>query len=351
MPYQINRNLSAEQNLIGLINASADYSFTGSEFTRGAPQVYTPESPDTSNTQITLTAVQGSGFKGTKTVRYRRLALGNTVTAATRTFEVSSSDNQASVEQMIAEVHNLVLGQFYLSGSIPLPGDPDTNCTIEAYADSPLYFGTCPITLTSSAVVPPPEMNTFQLRTRTSTITYANVYLADVPSALIMGNDANTSLEEWSTAFDPNVINGSPDRSLVSLTGLGTAASFFAERQPAVEGARYWEVIINNVSAGLGEFAIGTWGHPFNDANESLYVNGGADIGGAATYYESDGEIRNNNGLIMTGPALVEGDIVGIVVSDPSLPNAARFYVNGVFIGAADVTAMKVMPMVSQKDA
>jgi hypothetical protein len=346
MPHQIDKTKTAEQNLIDLINTASEYTFTGEEFTHGTPEEYIPESPDVSNTQILLTAVPGSGVTGTKVITYRRLEIGRTVIAAPRTFEVTSSDNQASVEELIAEAHNLVIGQFYLSGSIPEPGDPDTSCTLQAYSDSLLYFGTCPITLTSEEVAPPAEQNVFQLRTRTPNIQYASVYLADVPTATVIGNDANTATEEWSTAFNPNITT---DESTVSLSGLGTAADFFTTRQPSVEGPRYWEILIVNVAPELGTFAIGLYGHPFNDFNENLYVGGAPDIGGSATYYESTGFIVNNNSTITSGPVLAEGDVVGIVVSNPAVPNAARFYVNGVFIGTADVTASSVTPIASQK--
>jgi hypothetical protein len=350
MPYQINNSQTAEQNFVGLINTGTQLTFTGAEFTRGTPSVYTPESPDTSNTEITLTAVSGSGFTGTKTIRYRRLELGHTKTAAATEFSVLAEDDRASMKQKIATEHNLILSEFDLVGTIPAPGDDDSECTIEAVTNSIIYFGTYSVTLLAASAPPVLDENTFQLRDRTSTVTYASVYLADVPTATIMGNNGNTSLEEWSTAQNPSIINGAPDRSIVSFTDLGTAGAFFATRQPATEGPRYWEVVITKMSTQLGKFAIGTWGHPFADFNENLYVGGGSSIGGSATYYETNGSIVNNNGFITSGPALQEGDIVGIIASNPSLPNAARFYVNGVFAGAADITAASVTPMVSQKE-
>lgn len=348
MGHPIDRSKTAFQNFVDLINTVTNYELTGTEFTNGEPTEYIPEEPDTSNTQITLTAVPSSGFTGTTTVRYSRLALGQTKIGASTTFALTGNPSRSAVEQLIAQAHNLVLDEFSLSGSIPLPGDPDSNCTIEAASGSLLYFGTCPITLTSEAVIPA-EQNVFQLRTRTVNIQYASAYLADVPTATIMGNDGNMATEEWSTSFNPSIVLGNPDRSIVSTSDLGTAADFFTTRQPSIEGPCYWEILVVNLVPTLGKFAIGLYGHPFNDFNENLYVGGAPDIGGSATYYESDGGIINNNSFVTSGPALVEGDVVGIVVSNPASPNAARFYVNGAFIGAADVGASPVTPIVSQK--
>jgi hypothetical protein len=349
MGHRIDRTKTALQNFVDLINTVTMYQLTGTEFTYSEPTEYTPEEPDTSNTQILLTATSESGFTGTKAVQYKRLGLGQTKIGSSFTFTVEEGDDRDSVEEKIAIAHNLVLGEFSLVGSIPSPGDTNDSCTLEAASNSLLYFGTCDITLISEEVMPPAEQNVFQLRTRTPNIQYASAYLADVPTATIIGNDGNTATEEWSTSFNSSVTVGNPDSSTVSLSGPGTAADFFTTRQPSTEGPRYWEILIVNIAPELGTFAIGLYGHPFNDFNENLYVGGAPDIGGSATYYESNGVIINNNSFDALGPELVEGDVVGIVVSNPASPNAARFYVNGVFAGAADVTASPVTPIVSQK--
>jgi hypothetical protein len=348
--HQINRTKTAKQNMVDLINTEANYVFSGNEFTFSSPQAYSQES-EISNTQVTLTSVPEYGFIGTKTIKYRRLELGHTFIGATTTFHVTASDNQASIEHRIAAEHNLVFGEFYLSGSIPSEGDQDTVCTLQAYGDSLLYFGTLLVTLSAGGPPPTVYKNIFQLRARTPTITYASVYVSDVPTATILGHDGNYATEEWGTSFNPAIMNGVPDRSVVSLAGLGTASGFFSTRQPAVEGSRYWEVAVLEVSPELNKFAIGMWSYLSSDFNENMYVGGGASAGGSATYYQSDGKLINNNGLIATGPALAEGDIVGIIASNPSFPNAARFYINGIFIGSADITGMPVTPIVSQMEA
>ena len=39
MPFQIDRNKSARENLVDLINTGSSYLFTGDEFTLGSPSV------------------------------------------------------------------------------------------------------------------------------------------------------------------------------------------------------------------------------------------------------------------------------------------------------------------------
>lgn len=196
----------------------------------------------------------------------------------------------------------------------------------------------------NASTPPPPAGNVFQLRGQIFLMSYASVYGADVPGAVQLGSD------NWSIPSNPVVYVHPEDNSLVTLTGLGTCPSVMT-REPAVEGPCCWEVVVVHVEPGMGDFSIGLCGSTFVTFNSSAYAGGAPGSGYTATHYESDGQFRKNSGVVLTGAPLAEGDVVGIVASSPLVSNAARFYINGVFVGTTDINAPPVSAMVTQKAA
>lgn len=145
---QIDRTKTANQNILALILTASSYAWAGTEFTIGAASAQTPADPqEKSNSQLTLTAIDGSGFTGTKTLRYARLELGHTRPGAKTTYVIGNSDTNATLKSAIAVEHNLVESDFDIAGSLPAAGAPDASFTVTAAANSHLYFGTFNVTV------------------------------------------------------------------------------------------------------------------------------------------------------------------------------------------------------------
>lgn len=141
MPHQIDRTKTARQNFIDLVNTGSTFPFTGTEFTEsGNPEPYT-DNPGVSNTQVTLEAVSGSGFIGTKTVHYRRLTPGATRTAAALDFVISESDTLTTLKEMICVEHNLVSSEINLVGDLPTVADTPVDIDVFYNPYSLLYVG------------------------------------------------------------------------------------------------------------------------------------------------------------------------------------------------------------------
>jgi hypothetical protein len=141
MPHQIDRTKTARQNFIDLVNTGSDYVFVGTEFTEsGSPELYTGQ-PEVSNTQITLESTPNSGFVGTKTVYYRRLDAGNTRTAAALDFDITETDDLASLKNLICIEHNLVASEVNIVGDLPTEVDETTVINVFLDPFSLLYTG------------------------------------------------------------------------------------------------------------------------------------------------------------------------------------------------------------------
>jgi hypothetical protein len=146
--FQIDRTKSAAANLIALLNTGSTYAFTGSEYTIGVPSAQTPvDNTENTNSQVTLTAVDGSGFTGTKTVRYRRLAMGATKPGAKVAYTIGGTDTMQTIKTAIAVEHNLVESDFDITGVIPAQGDPAATFAVTAIDGSVLYTGTFNVTV------------------------------------------------------------------------------------------------------------------------------------------------------------------------------------------------------------
>lgn len=154
MPFQIDRAKTARENFVDLVNTGSTYVFTGTEFEEnGVPEVYVGD-PGVSNTEITLDAVEGSGFIGVKTVYYRRLAPGATRTAAALEFDIIDTDTLTTLKEMICEEHNLVSSEVTLTGVLPTVVDESELIQVVFNANSLLYTaGQFEVTVTLTEVV------------------------------------------------------------------------------------------------------------------------------------------------------------------------------------------------------
>lgn len=148
--YQIDNTKTATQNLIGLINSGSTVVFTGTEFTVGPPTPFTPtEQGEVTNTQILLTATEGSGYMGTQSPRYVRLTVGDTRPGAFSTWAVNSAKTRAQLIADILENHKLVASEIDftgLEGGMPAAGQQGT-LTATAKAGSYLYIGSFAFTV------------------------------------------------------------------------------------------------------------------------------------------------------------------------------------------------------------
>jgi len=147
MPQQVDRAKSAQQNLIDLINTGSTYVFTGSEFTIGTPTTYIPTAPETSNTELLLSAIPGSGFIGSEAIRYRRLALGATRPGAKLQYTIAAEDTLETLKESIAQEHNLVSSEFDLQGQWPVQGGSASEFTLTAVTGSLLYTGSITVSV------------------------------------------------------------------------------------------------------------------------------------------------------------------------------------------------------------
>lgn len=146
---QIDRTKTADANVLALILTASSYAFSGSEFTVGAASAQTPADPqEHTNSQLTLTAVDGSGFTGTKTLRYSRLELGHTRPGAKTAYQIANSDTNATLKTAIAVEHNLVESDFDIAGTLPAQGAAAATFTVTAAGASRLYFGTFNVSVT-----------------------------------------------------------------------------------------------------------------------------------------------------------------------------------------------------------
>jgi hypothetical protein len=147
--YQINPAKTGLQNLVDLMNQTAQVQFQGNEFTPGAPTVYTPtDVGDTRNTNVHLTAIAGQGFKGNTDVQFWRLAIGHTRAGARTSYNITDADTLLTIKAAILASHNLATSDVVITGTKPTAGNTST-WHIAAITDSYLYTGTLDVTVTN----------------------------------------------------------------------------------------------------------------------------------------------------------------------------------------------------------
>lgn len=150
-----NTLLPSAELVVALINRENSASLTTSLVSLGAPTVIVTDK----NTSVVVSAVPGSGYKGTQTVTYNRLDLDDIATTAG--LEPSFPKGDATIiSQLIEEFNtlygvNLVAGDDFVDGPLPtFTGTLGEEHTFEltAAAGSPAYIGTITITVVGNDI-------------------------------------------------------------------------------------------------------------------------------------------------------------------------------------------------------
>jgi hypothetical protein len=157
MSIAIVASLSAQANLLALLQAKADAAnlgvkFTADSFTFGTPSpaTATDDKGNTYNTSVVVEAKPGSGFTGSSTLYYNRLKLAETVLAPQSSYTLQDSDDDAAVIAMVEKALGLAPGHVSLIGEVARPQDGSSlTLAVTASTFSPLYTDdTFQITLT-----------------------------------------------------------------------------------------------------------------------------------------------------------------------------------------------------------
>jgi len=145
---------SSIQNVLDLMNADNARSLTLAQVAISAPSVFVdPEGINTRNTQIVVSAVEGSTeFKGSQTLRYTRLDLA-TVGAAVSEFQTTAESTLADVKAaVVAELGLIAEDVDFVETVMPTWADAMVDgetapLTLRAAAGSHAYVGDLIVTL------------------------------------------------------------------------------------------------------------------------------------------------------------------------------------------------------------
>lgn len=153
---QINLSKTASKNLIDLINDTNSTSLTDAEITIGAPTEFVDgEGTNDRNTQAEVSAVPGSGYTDSVTVRYYRLDLDVLRGARVLSYTKSESSTLGSFIdaittqlEVIEEEVEMVDDQDTVLTDLPAlaDGNPAT-FFVRAKSDSYTYIGSAEVTL------------------------------------------------------------------------------------------------------------------------------------------------------------------------------------------------------------
>ena len=170
---QINLAKSAVENVLALVNAANSSVLSPAEVTLGAPVVWVdPLGVNTRNTQVTLTAVVGSGYTGTVDVRLTRLTLEAVRGATVLDYTLLGSDTLVAIKAYVVAALGVVADQVELSVTeVPVVPNGQTSVTIQiqALATSLLYTGACDVTVFPegddelNTIVTDPELPGFEV--------------------------------------------------------------------------------------------------------------------------------------------------------------------------------------------
>lgn len=304
MPHQIDRLKTPIENFLDLLNTvSPNYTFTGNEFELSNPEVYTPSGEETSNTRITLTGSIENGFTGSKVVKYRRLEIGNTKTAAVSEFQVNLSDDADTVKEMICVEHNLQNSQVSLSGSLPTPGGSNTSVTISAVDNSLLYYGSTAMTLIAPAAPPPPPPSNYSVRMVTilEDMIHASAYTSAVAEVVGRGGTFDP------TSAGPGLVLSESD---LLVTSSGSTASCSGTENSLVPNGVVceWEV----VASAETQMSVGFLSGSGSYSNSDFRAGDDNFPGPFGTWYDSDGQCVAA-GQSLSAPTYTVGDVIGIV--------------------------------------
>ena len=137
---KINLTKTPLENLVlQIVEDNAGLVLTAAQVTAGAPSVF---GGDPQNTQVTLTAVEGQGFTGTKLVKYVRLDMNSGVAVPVTTLEVLAADNQAAVQTKVAVALGLIETELTFSAYTAAVDDATPGTMgVSPKATSVLYTG------------------------------------------------------------------------------------------------------------------------------------------------------------------------------------------------------------------
>lgn len=138
------------ENVVDLVNTTNSTAFIDSDIEIGTPQAWEDtEGGNTRNTQLTLTAKEGSGYSGTVDVRYHRVDLVDLPGAVELSYTLTGGDTVEGILGAVANDLGVVVDDVELNIiEVPTVADGSTT-TIEvsAVSDSLLYIGMASVTV------------------------------------------------------------------------------------------------------------------------------------------------------------------------------------------------------------
>lgn len=149
-----NTLLPSAELVVALINRENSASLTTSLVSLGAPTVIATDK----NTSVVVSAVQGSGYKGTQTVTYNRLDLDDIVTTAGLEAKFPLGD-ATTISQLISEFNTLygvnLSTDDFVDGPLPeftgALGEEHT-FQLEAAVGSLAYIGEVTVTVVGNDI-------------------------------------------------------------------------------------------------------------------------------------------------------------------------------------------------------
>lgn len=154
---KVNIALTAVANLLGALNGdNAGLGATAANVTFGVPTAV--DGTEGRNTEVVVTAVEGQGFRGSKTLSYTRQGLSSGAIASTAPSQIEVAANATEVQVLTAMVATLGLIESEVELlSFTAPVDTETNgvAVIAAKVAGLLYSGSRQYPL----VVPVPSLD------------------------------------------------------------------------------------------------------------------------------------------------------------------------------------------------
>lgn len=151
---KINVTKTGLENLVLQVVADNDgLALASTQVTAAAPAVI---DEGALNTSVLLTAVEGQGFAGTKTVKYTRLGMDSGVAVPVSTLEVQPAAEQAAIEAGVVVALGLVAADVVFSAYTAAAEGAPGSITVGPAPDSLLYVGEVKaVTLTLPVVATP----------------------------------------------------------------------------------------------------------------------------------------------------------------------------------------------------
>lgn len=145
---EINVSNTGVKNVIDLINHTNTTTFTEEDISLGSPEGWTdPEEISGSDTRVTVTAIEGSGFEGTVDVTYTRIDLDVLRDGAAVIYEMGESPTLETILTGVASLLGVNEEDVELS-IVDVPAvEEDVVIQLTAVAGSYLYSGQCDVTL------------------------------------------------------------------------------------------------------------------------------------------------------------------------------------------------------------